>query len=608
VAHAQNTNREAEVIISKASFDADGDDRSSATATTKAATTEPAPTTPSTPTLPNGKAVNPWLVLVSIIFGFFMALLDMTVINIALTNIQTDLKTDLSTVGWIIHAYILTLAALLVLAGRLADSFGRKRVFMGGMVIFSVGSLLCTIAPSIEFLIAFRALQAVGAAALEAISLAIIMAVFPRDKRAVAIGIWGALAGLAAAAGPVVGGVLLELGKGNLEWRWIFLVNLPFCVVGLFMIACNVPPLRDSSKANSIDLPGAVLLTTAMVSLILALTEGNSWGWTSLPVVSLFGLSAVSFGLFYLVENRHRQAQPILDFSLFKIRSFTAACLTIVMFAVAFEGSIIMLAQFFTLAKGQTPLDAAYSLMPLPLSIFVTSAISGAVAERISLKARVLIGLSIVGLGLLSLWTLTPDAGYFDTLWRQILTGIGFGSVLNSLPNIALSEVSRAKLGVGSGAFNTFNQFGVVLGAAILITLFTSLFQTNLDSAKIRLANELQTTQTIPAEAKPQILSAINSLSTRQSESNVSGSAVGNGNGITAPPASPFGQRIEAEVKGAGVDSFTTVWFAAAMFALFGLVPALFIKAGSHNSGVDPHSLPDDDDDSSENKTDKQVA
>jgi Na+/melibiose symporter-like transporter len=200
------------------------------------------------------------------------------------------------------------------------------------------------------------------------------------------------------------------------------------------MIARNVPSLHENSKSNSIDLPGAVLLTTAMVSLILALTEGNSWGWTSLPVLSLFGLSAITFGLFYLVENWHRQTQPILDFSLFKIRSFTAACLTIVMFAVAFEGSIILLAQFFTLVKGQTPLDAAYWLMPLPLSIFVTFAISGAVAERIPLKTRVLIGLSIVGLGLLSLWTLTPDAAYFDTLWRQILTGIGFGSVLNNLP------------------------------------------------------------------------------------------------------------------------------------------------------------------------------
>jgi hypothetical protein len=212
-------------------------------------------------------------------------------------------------------------------------------------------------------------------------------------------------------------------------------------------------------------------------------------------------------------------------------------------------------------------------------------------------------------LGLLSLWTLTPDAGYFDTLWRQILTGIGFGSVLNNLPkpNIALSEVSRAKLGVGSGAFNTFNQFGVVLGAAILITLFSNLFQTNLDSAKIRLISEVQTAQNIPAEARPQILSAINSLSARQSENtSASGSASGSvaKGGITAPPASPFGERIEAEVKGAGVNSFTTVWFAAAMFALFGLVPAMFIRTGDHKSGVDPHfyDLPDDDNDENERK------
>ena len=231
----------------------------------------------SEPTLTfRGRPVNPWLVLVSLVFGFFMSLLDITIVNIAIPNIQSKLNTDLTTVTWVLNAYSLVFAMLLVTIGRFADQYGRKRIFMIGMVIFSIASLMCALAPTMEsllggraiyWLIGFRAFQAIGAASLNPVSLAIIMAVFPPQRRGAAIGIWGALSGIAAAVGPVLGGFLVQ----NFDWRWIFFVNLPFCVIGLVMVTLFVPETRDPRTTRSIDVPGMLTLSAAMFCLVLAI-------------------------------------------------------------------------------------------------------------------------------------------------------------------------------------------------------------------------------------------------------------------------------------------------------------------------------------------------
>ena len=372
-------------------------------------------------TLPGGRAVNPWLVLLSIMLGFFMSLLDATITNIALTNIQTNLKTDLTTVSWIINAYSIAFAALLVTMGRFADQFGRKRVFMTGMIIFSLSSLLCALAPTIELLIAFRVLQGIGAAALNSVSLAIITGVFPPQKRGTAIGIWGALAGLAAAVGPVLGGLLLSIPSFNLgdwqidSWRWIFFVNIPFCIAGLFMIARNVPEMRDPNASSKIDYAGLLTLSAGMICLSLALIEGNDWNWDG-RVIGLFVAAIVALGLFAVVELR--QKQPILDFSLFRIRSFSAANLVMFMFSVAAQGAFLIYVLYFINAQGKSALDAAYAIIPLPLASFVISAISSRFNSKVNPKYVAIAGMAIFGLGFLSLYTIDVDSGYLDTAWR----------------------------------------------------------------------------------------------------------------------------------------------------------------------------------------------
>ena len=282
-------------------------------------------------TMPDGRPVNPWVVLGSIIFGFFMSLLDATIVNIALPSIQTQLNTDLTTVSWVINAYSIVFAVLLVTMGRFADQFGRKRMFMIGMVLFSAGSLLCAISPSIGWLIVARALQGIGAGTLNPISLAIFTAVFPANKRGAAIGIWGALAGLAAAVGPVLGGFLVQKPQ---DWPSIFYVNLPFCVVGLFLVWRNVPETRDPNTSKQIDILGLLTLSIGLFCLVLAIIQSNDWGWTSFDAYNVFGVIPMGtatlliigvLGLiaFYIVESR--QKNPILDFALFRVRSFSAA-------------------------------------------------------------------------------------------------------------------------------------------------------------------------------------------------------------------------------------------------------------------------------------------
>ncbi len=526
---------------------------------------------PPTLKLANGKPVQPWLVLLSIVFGFFMSLLDTTITNIALTNIQTNLKTDLTTVSWTINIYTLTFAALLITMGRLADQFGRKKLYMIGMVIFSFGSILCAFAPSIEFLIAFRVVQALGAAVLEAVSLAIILGVFPKKQRTAAIGIWGALAGLAAAAGPVLGGFLLEVGKGNLEWRWIFFVNLPFCLIGLAMIARNVPEMRDPRATRKIDFGGVITLSVGVSCLALGFTQANDWGWTSLGVIGLFVASLVSLVLFYIVETH--QAQPILDFGLFKVRSFTAACMVGIMFTIAFMGALVIFTQYFITAQGKSPLEAALAFIWTPLAAFVVAGASSSVGDKFPPRLIVIAGMIFLGVGLLSLCTLPVDASYLDTLWREILLGIGTGLCFTSLPNIALSGVPAAKLGAGSGAYNTFQQLGFALGVAILISLLSGQFKTNLGAAQTRAIADVNAAN-IPSQAKEVIITSLQSRNTQ-----------------SAAPAgqlnTPLTQQIGAEFKSGTLDSFSFTWFAAAMFALFGVVPALFTSGAK--AQIDPH-------------------
>ena len=546
-----------------------------------------------------GKPANPWLALLALVFGLFMALLDVTIVNIAIPSTQSDLHTDLTTVTWVLNAYSLVFAVLLVTMGRFADQYGRKRIFLLGMVIFSVGSLLCALAPTIasltgvagiDWLIGARAFQAIGAASLNPVSLAIIMAVFPRERRGAAIGIWGALSGIAAATGPVLGGYLVQ----NFDWRWIFFVNLPFCIIGLFMVAMFVPETREPGVSRRIDIPGIITLSAAVFCLVLAIIQGNDWGWSSTPILSLFGGAVLATILFFVVDLKVKE--PIIDFSLFKIGSFTSASFAMFVFGIAIQGAFLILVLYFIYAQGYTQLNAAYAILPIPVASFIVSAFSGAFSQKINPRISALLGMTLLAVGFFLLFTLNVNSTLLDTIWRGLIIGAGMGMCFQSFPNIALSEVPRAKLGVGSGVFNTFRQIGFVLGVAILISLFVGQIQTNITRASNNAIQIVQNDTAIPAQFRPLIINglkqAVNNAGNSQqlSSQNVDLTQFAN----NAPPQfraqaraslKALGDKITAEFQKGVVQSFTATWLAAAFAAVVGVLLTFFTLVSRRKRG-----------------------
>src|SRR5215471_10768044 len=298
------------------------------------------------------------MTLVVTCLGLFMVFLDASIVNVALATIQTDLHAQLSDLQWVVDAYTLPFAALMLTAGTLADRFGRKRLFLGGLVLFVLGSLLCGLAPTLGWLLVGRAVQGVGAAALSPGSLAVLVAAFPEPRqRAQAIGLWAGIAGVGLAAGPLIGGVLIQLAS----WPAIFFVNLP---VGIVALALGLPLLTESRnpKAQRIDLPGQVLVTGALVCLILALIESSSHGWTSPLILGLLIGFAVLLAAFLLVEARVRD--PLLPLGFFRNRVFTVANVAGLLVGFAMLGTLFFLTQFLQSVQGYMPLEAGLRTLP----------------------------------------------------------------------------------------------------------------------------------------------------------------------------------------------------------------------------------------------------
>ncbi|BCL78244.1 hypothetical protein ccbrp13_07090 [Ktedonobacteria bacterium brp13] len=541
-----------------------------------------------------GKPVRPWLVLGSLVFGFFMALLDTTVVNVAIPTIQTSLKTDLNTVSWVLNAYNLVFAVLLVTLGRFADQYGRKRLMMIGMVVFTVGSLLCSVAetignatgtPAINWLIGFRVLQGMGAAGLNTISLAVIISVFPANKRGAAIGVWGALSGLASAFGPVLGGFLVE----NFDWRYIFFVNLPFCIIGLIMIGLFVPETHNSRVSKRIDIPGMLFLTITIFCLVLAFIQGNVWGWSSPTILGLFAGSAVSIVLFVLVELK--QKEPIIDFRLFKIVSFTGANITMFLFGIAIQGQFLMMVLFFQNARGFDQIHTAYAILPAPIAAFIISIICGRLSRRINPFYLGITAMFAIALGFFLVDFTTVDSSFFELAWKNVILGIGIGMIFQTLPSISLSEIPPAKLGVASGVFNTFRQVGLTLGIAVLLSVFVGQLQTHLPTT---VTNSTQIVQqsSLPEQMKQSIITGVQKTATSSNATAEAGSSSSSTIDLTTyasliPSQVPVAQKnsIIAVLRSLSTainrkfdiqitNAFDSVWWISTFIALAGVISA----------------------------------
>lgn len=408
---------------------------------------------------------NTWFVLVAVMTGFSLSILDATIVNLALPSMYEALQTDLSTASWILTAYNLTFTALLVVAGRCADRYGRKRIFVVGMCLFLLGSVACAFSSSVFALIAARVLQAIGAAALPTVSLTIIFQVFHEgNARRKALSVWGALSGLAAAAGPILGGLLLQ----EAGWRWIFLVNVPPCVLGIFLVFRFVPESYGSDSRSSLGVAQLVMSAVCVFCLILCILQGNGWGWTSRGMLALYGVTVIAFLGFFVVH--HHATSPLFSAELFQKRSFTTTSLAMLLFCTALQGAYFVLPLYFITLQQESQLTAAFTMLAVPLTSFVLSALSGWLTA-FSSRTKGASGLLLFALGLLLLCQLPPQVQVFDVVWREMMIGAGTGLCFANFPATALSDLLPHERGVGSGLFNTFRQLGLTLGVVLLVSI-----------------------------------------------------------------------------------------------------------------------------------------
>ena len=408
-----------------------------------------------------------WWTLVLSSIATFMLLLDITVVNVALPDIQRDLDASLSSLQWVVDAYALTLAAFLLTAGSLGDRLGRRRVFSLGLALFTFASLLCGLAGDPTLLNLARGLQGVGGAAMFATSLALIGQEFHGKDRATAFGVWGATVGGAVAIGPLVGGLITE----HLGWEWIFFVNVPIGVLAIALTEMRLANVAAQDAAR-IDLPGLTAFSLGLFLLIFGLIRGNPEGWGSgLIVVSLSGAALL---LLAFVAIEARSSHPMLDLSLFRKPAFNGVS------AVAFGLSAGMFALFLYLTiymqgvLGFSPLETGLRFLPLTVLSFVASPIAGALSHRIPIRVLLGTGLAAVGLGLLLMHGIGPDSSIDDLLPGFLIAGIGIGTANPGIGQAAIAVVPVEKAGMGSGINTTFRQVGIATGVASLGAIFQS--------------------------------------------------------------------------------------------------------------------------------------
>jgi len=390
-----------------------------------------------------------------------MIMLDNTVVNVALPSIRRDLNMSISSLEWVVNAYFLTFAVLMLSGGKLADRYGRRRIFIAGLVVFTLSSLACGLAPNGDVLIAARAVQGVGAAMMNPATLSIITATFPPRQRGTAMGIWVGVSAVALALGPIIGGLLAE----HAHWSWIFFINVPIGAFAIVAAQVVIRESKDTSSEQRLDLPGLVASGVGLFALTYALIEANSKGWTSPEILALFAVSVAGFAAFVLLESYQRA--PMLDLSLFRNRTFTGANVTMMLVALAMFGVFFYVSLFVQGILGYSPVQAGASFLPMTLCIIFFAPVAGKLSDRIGSRWLMGSGMLLVSLSL-GLFSLLDESSTFWNLFPALLVGgAGMAMAMTPTTSAAMGSVPVEKAGVGSGVLNSMRQVGGSLGIAI---------------------------------------------------------------------------------------------------------------------------------------------
>ena len=408
-----------------------------------------------------------WLVLSAVAMGIFLATIDGSIVNVALPTLSTALGADFATVQWVVLSYLLTITTLLAVVGRLADMYGRKRLYNSGFVVFTVGSLLCGLSPSVGWLIGFRVLQGIGAALILALGLALVTEAFPPQERGRALGIAGSIVSIGIVTGPTLGGVIIE----NLSWHWIFFVNVPIGILGTYLVWRNIPATRPPG-GQAFDFGGAATLCLGLLGILLGLTTGQQEGFTSPQALGLF-----VFGIFFLlallyIQRRH--PQPIIDPVLFRNRLFTVNLVTGLLVFVGL-GSGVLIPFYLETVLGYSVQQVGLLLAVVPIALGIVSPISGVLSDRVGSRPISVLGLAVTLLGYLALSTLSTETTAVGFMLRYVLVGVGVGLFQSPNNSAMMGTAPRERLGVASGLLAMTRNLGQTVGIAVLGALWAAL-------------------------------------------------------------------------------------------------------------------------------------
>ncbi|GAA1708174.1 DHA2 family efflux MFS transporter permease subunit [Isoptericola hypogeus] len=523
-----------------------------------------------------------WSVLPPLILGFFMIMVDTTIVNIAIPTLTETFQASLIEVGWVNSAYLLSYAVLMLLAGRLGDRYGQKAVFVTGLVVFTAFSFLCGFsgnigtAPEIGWLIAFRALQGVGAALMTPQTMSMITRVFPPRQRGAAMGLWGATAGVATIAGPLLGGVFVEY----VGWEWIFYVNIPVGVAALWFALARLPHLP--SHGTTLDPLGVVLSVVGVGAVVFGLQEGENfdWGqiWGPVSVWGLVGLGVVVLAAF--VWWQHRQGpRALLPLSLFKSRNFSLANVDGMVVTFAMIGIFFPLTIYLQSILGLTPIEAALVMVPGSLVSGVVAPFAGRLSDRVPAKWVVASGFAaIAGAVAWIASVLDPDLSPWVLLWPMALFGVGTGLTFSPLSNLATSGLDARTAGAGAGAFNTNRQVGGVIGSAVVVATLSARLTVTIPAAAQDVAASL------PEQYRQPFVDGITAAS-----GDVGSTSVGSvqlPDGVPADVAQQVGQAAQQAFAAGFADAAAQTLLVVGLVLVVGVVCAAFMSPQQHLEGV----------------------
>jgi EmrB/QacA subfamily drug resistance transporter len=405
--------------------------------------------------------------MAAVAIGIFLATIDASIVNMALPILEQDLHTDFAIVQWVVLAYLVTVTTLLLSIGRLADMMGKKSIYAAGMIVFTAGSVLCGLSQNIATLIAFRVLQAAGAAMIMALANAIITEAFPASERGKALGIGGLFVSVGIIAGPTIGGLLL----GAFSWHWIFFVNLPIGIIGVLMTLRFVPASRPPS-GQRFDLPGAACLFLALLAFLMGLTIGQTTGYARTPVIALFGVFISLLAVFLAIESRTRQ--PMIDLQLFSNRLFSINLVTGLLAFISSAGTVLLMPYYLQDVRQYSPLTAGLLLAVVPAAVATVAPWAGSLSDRFGTRPLAAIGLGTLVVGYAAASTLRIDTGAVGYVLRFVPVGLGIGFFQSPNNSAVMGAVPRERLGVASGLLSLTRTLGQTIGIAAVAALWAA--------------------------------------------------------------------------------------------------------------------------------------